>query len=624
MPDQRGYLLPAEKEILLRRYAPVMVLFPEWHDRPPYRADGDAIYTLRGSFHPRTVKLFLSFARMCYRPRGWRRLIPFYQGRERPYQDAEILRIEAAISEGAVDAAIERYGAEPRYAGLTGEALRRAIRQRLLQQQVSEEISGFDLPEARYEDRAQWDAYFKRLAAADSDTRRSTVYGRAVQGLLPLDNSEPVDAILSRLIELGEYGPYDVPRNQVALQYWFHYYYNDWANRHEGDWEGITILVELDPWALQQDRELSESELLSCVTARDVGYAAHEDGSRRLWELVQKTNEGRPIVYVARGSSASYFGWRLEGYTTSARVRFVEQALSAVGKLLRKQRFLGRRWDSDFQARFTGNDPKNMDWVAADPEPEDRLEKDNGNPVEQFVAPECRGVRRSPRFDAQAGLDDASYHLETLDLFWLEMVQQYGIHWGEESPVPGTSGPSGISPARRIEQAKTLLPLVRLERLIQHIVVQLREAESPGAGTPSVATILEPLRPQNLRQQGLFVSPIRYQVLCAWTGILGAYPEAWPEKPGAYLRAMGAWHQLRAPDWPEATVLYHVKTLLAQMHHARTVLPDEGIKWDNPFSWTRYSCQADTFQRTSARANAVAVALDLDRMGCGDPGEPPL
>jgi hypothetical protein len=27
----------------------------------------------------------------------------------------------------------------------------------------------------------------------------------------------------------------------VALQYWFCYYFDDWANIHEGDWESITI-----------------------------------------------------------------------------------------------------------------------------------------------------------------------------------------------------------------------------------------------------------------------------------------------------------------------------------------------------------------------------------------------
>jgi hypothetical protein len=622
MPDPRGYLLPAEKDNLLRRYAPVLVLFPELREQPPYRADGDAIYTLRGSFHPRTVKFFLTGANVCYRRRGWRRLIPFGKGEGRPFQEAEVLHIESAIPESAVDAAVQSYGAEPRYAGLTGEALRRAARLRLTQQQVSKTISGLDLRQPRDDDQTQWDTYFDRLATADADTRRSVVYGRVVQGLVPLDESEPVDAILSRLIEAGEYGPYDVPRNQVALQYWFHYYYNDWANRHEGDWEGITILIELDPWALQQNRELSEAELLSNVTERDVGYAVHEDGYRRLWELVQKTKEGRPIVYVARGSSASYFGWRLEGYTTSVRVAFVEEILSAAGRLLRQQRFLGRRWDSDFEARFTGDDPKNTDWVPADPEPEDRLEKENGTPVEGLVPPGCRGVRRSPGFDARAGLDGTDYYLETRDLFWLEMVQQYGIRWGEESPLPGSSGPSGTSPTRRIAQAKALLPLVRLEQLIEHVLGQLREAESSGDAVSDVAAILEPLRPPNLRRQGMLSSSIRYQVSSTWTAILRACPEAWPDGPGLYLRGMQRWQRLRSPGWQEAGLIFTVKSLLAQVRHARKVLPEAGIKWDNPFSWTRYTCQADAFQRTAARANPAA--LDMDRMGCGDPGEPPL
>jgi hypothetical protein len=205
----------------------------------------------------------------------------------------------------------------------------------------------------------------------------------------------------------------------------------------------------------------------------------------------------------------------------------------------------------------------------------------------------------------------------------LEMVQQYGIRWGEESPLPGSGGPGGTSPARRMKQAKALLPLVRLEQLIEHILGQLREVESAGDGASDVAGILEPLRPPNLRRQGLLPSTIRYQVSSTWTAILRACPEAWPGGPGLYLRGLQRWQEFRVPSWQEAGLIFYVKSLLAQVRHARKVLPEAGIKWDNPFSWTRYTCQADAFQRTAARANPAALSLDMDRMGCGDPGEPP-
>ncbi len=30
--------------------------------------------------------------------------------------------------------------------------------------------------------------------------------------------------------------------DQIALQYWFYWYYNDWNNKHESDWEGIQLV----------------------------------------------------------------------------------------------------------------------------------------------------------------------------------------------------------------------------------------------------------------------------------------------------------------------------------------------------------------------------------------------
>ena len=71
MPDENGYLLPDERRALLRRFAPVLVLFPEAKEQAPYPDDGDAIYTVRGSYHPRSLELFLSEARVRYRPSVW-------------------------------------------------------------------------------------------------------------------------------------------------------------------------------------------------------------------------------------------------------------------------------------------------------------------------------------------------------------------------------------------------------------------------------------------------------------------------------------------------------------------------------------------------------------------------
>ena len=81
------------------------------------------------------------------------------------------------------------------------------------------------------------------------------------------------------------------------LQYWFFYFYNDYnliggfikAGLHEGDWEMIQIRLRGE----QPDLAV---------------YAQHTHAQSRAWaqvDLLPTTQ--RPLVYVARGSHASYF-----------------------------------------------------------------------------------------------------------------------------------------------------------------------------------------------------------------------------------------------------------------------------------------------------------------------------
>lgn len=86
-----------------------------------------------------------------------------------------------------------------------------------------------------------------------------------------------------------------VPGPPAVLEYWYLYIYNDAPNRHEGDWEMVAI--ELD----EQNRPSR------------AGYASHSHGYRRDWERVE-TRDGRPIVYVARGSHAAYFQHYPDGH----------------------------------------------------------------------------------------------------------------------------------------------------------------------------------------------------------------------------------------------------------------------------------------------------------------------
>lgn len=76
----------------------------------------------------------------------------------------------------------------------------------------------------------------------------------------------------------------------VDLQYWFFYPYNDWVAtvNHEADWERVTLVVT------------GEGEL------KGAWYANHNGGEWHLPSALTLTSDGRPVVFVADGSHASY------------------------------------------------------------------------------------------------------------------------------------------------------------------------------------------------------------------------------------------------------------------------------------------------------------------------------
>jgi hypothetical protein len=83
----------------------------------------------------------------------------------------------------------------------------------------------------------------------------------------------------------------------LALQYWFFYVFDylDWkgaGNRHEGDWEQVTVLVPAD----------------GDGSPVRVGYSAHGRGARVDWSALPDTSKDgvRPLVFVALGSHANY------------------------------------------------------------------------------------------------------------------------------------------------------------------------------------------------------------------------------------------------------------------------------------------------------------------------------
>jgi len=86
------------------------------------------------------------------------------------------------------------------------------------------------------------------------------------------------------------------------LQYWFFYYYDDQTNfgggAHEGDWEMVQVRLGATN---QPDRAAYAQH------GRDIDLPIEKLGGETCgWSQVESFG-GRPIVYVAQGSHASYF-----------------------------------------------------------------------------------------------------------------------------------------------------------------------------------------------------------------------------------------------------------------------------------------------------------------------------
>ncbi len=92
---------------------------------------------------------------------------------------------------------------------------------------------------------------------------------------------------------------FDPVNQQLALQYWFYWYFNDWNNTHESDWEGIQLV-----W----DQVESVEAALEVPPSR-VGYSQHGNGEIANWgdEKLQLDNGTHPVVYPAAGSHATFF-----------------------------------------------------------------------------------------------------------------------------------------------------------------------------------------------------------------------------------------------------------------------------------------------------------------------------
>jgi Vacuolar protein sorting-associated protein 62 len=86
--------------------------------------------------------------------------------------------------------------------------------------------------------------------------------------------------------------------DRLALQYWFFYLYNDFNDKHEGDWEGI-----------QLNFKAATAQQALTMTPYEVGYSQHESAERAVWgdPKMQLVDGTHPVVYPALGSHANYY-----------------------------------------------------------------------------------------------------------------------------------------------------------------------------------------------------------------------------------------------------------------------------------------------------------------------------
>jgi Vacuolar protein sorting-associated protein 62 len=113
-----------------------------------------------------------------------------------------------------------------------------------------------------------------------------------IRGAEPNSHASRYPAIEQQL-ELAQPRPtvyfhlaYQPSKGRVAVEYWLLYLYNDFYDRHEADWEGVTVVLE-------------NGAPLGAT------YSQHQGRKWIAWSDLVKTG-AHPIVYVARGSHAEH------------------------------------------------------------------------------------------------------------------------------------------------------------------------------------------------------------------------------------------------------------------------------------------------------------------------------
>lgn len=93
----------------------------------------------------------------------------------------------------------------------------------------------------------------------------------------------------------------DEDEQQLVVQYWVWWYFNDWNNTHESDWEMIQVVFDTT----------SVEEALT-LTPERIGFAQHGGGEAADWDDTKLRREGEhPVFFPGAGSHSTHFGQRL-------------------------------------------------------------------------------------------------------------------------------------------------------------------------------------------------------------------------------------------------------------------------------------------------------------------------
>ncbi|MGD2159176.1 MAG: hypothetical protein PVG32_20030, partial [Anaerolineales bacterium] len=121
-----------------------------------------------------------------------------------------------------------------------------------------------------------------------SDSMNYSSHRTYYQNALSPEAGGPPIATYARVVR-------DEPSGYTSIQYWLFYYYNDWFNKHEGDWEMAQVILG----------ETEEPEWMV--------LSQHHGGTRRPWNMVLVEQGTHPAIYIGLGSHANYF-WGNEIY----------------------------------------------------------------------------------------------------------------------------------------------------------------------------------------------------------------------------------------------------------------------------------------------------------------------